>query len=137
MTTLQRSEGAERPGRAAQISGLVATGLFATVMVASGVLYLVGPAPIAAEFHHLGYPDYFRHLLGVAKLLGAIALVAPPRWPTLREWAYAGFAFDMIAAVASHAASGEPVGVAIPPLFALGLLAVSYLTRRSARLAAA
>ena len=78
---------------------------------------------------HLGYPDYLRPLLGIAKLLGAAALITPGR-PKLREWAYAGFTFDLLGALASHALSGDSVAHAAPALFALALLIASYSLRR-------
>jgi hypothetical protein len=76
----------------------------------------------------LGYPPYFFKLLGVAKLLGVVGLLAP-RQHTLREWAYAGFAFDLIAAMVSHLATGGAAHVG-QPLLVLVLLAASYLLRR-------
>jgi hypothetical protein len=85
-------------------------------------------------FRHLGYPDYFRQLLGVAKLLGVAALVAPMPNPTLREWAYAGFAFTCIGAAVSHVMSGDPIGKAIGSSLALALLLTSYFLRRRAAL---
>jgi hypothetical protein len=95
-------------------------------MVGSGTLYLIGPPQVAEVFRHLGYPDYFRNILGVAKILGVATLLFGRRWPTLREWAYAGFAFDFFAASLSHAISGDGAA-AIPPLVALALLTGSYL----------
>ncbi len=114
---------------AVQVGAAVTTGLFAVMMAISGVLYLIGPPPIVAAIRNLGYPDYFRQLLGIAKLLGAAALVMP-RMRTLREWAYAGFTFDLIAAIASEALSNEPAAHAAPAVFALALLVASYSLRR-------
>ena len=87
-------------------------------------------APEAMEvFRHLGYPDYFATLLGVAKVLGAIALLAPlPR--TLREWAYAGLTFDVMAAVISILAIGDPTSQAIVPFLFLVLTLVSFIMWR-------
>jgi DoxX-like protein len=102
-------------------------------MFVSGVLYLIGPPPLMAALRVLGYPEYFLHLLGAAKLLGAAALFAPPR-SRLREWAYAGFTFDLSFAVASHLAAGHAADV-VPPLAALGLLGASYGLRISLALA--
>jgi DoxX-like family len=50
---------------------------------------------------HLGYPTYFLVLLGVWKILGAIALVIPRR-ALLKEWAYAGAFFVYTGAIVSH-----------------------------------
>ena len=48
----------------------------------------------------LGYPVYFLYIIGIAKMLGAIAIVAP-RFPRLKEWAYAGIVFNMLGALIS------------------------------------
>ena len=61
---------------------------------------------VAAAFAHLGFPDYFRVELSWAKLLGLVLLVAPVP-PRLKEWAYAGFAFDLGSAVIAHLAVGD------------------------------
>jgi len=76
-------------------------------------------------FRHLGYPDYFATLLGVAKVLGGVALVAPIPL-TVREWAYAGLTFDVIAAVLSIVAVGDPVANTIVPLLFLVLTVASF-----------
>jgi hypothetical protein len=115
-----------------QIGIWLSTGLFSLMFALSGAAFLAGPTGVVTIFRHLGYPEYFRQLLGVAKLLGVAALVAPMPTPTLREWAYAGFAFTCIGAAASHAMSGDPIGKAIGSLFALSLLLTSYFLRRRA-----
>src|SRR6267378_6020824 len=119
METMQtaRPVTANRTNRV-RVGAAVTTGLFALMMAVAGVLYLVGPPPIVAAIHTLGYPDYLRQLLGIAKLLGAAALIAPGL-RTLREWAYAGFTFDLVGAIASHILSGEPIAQAGPAVFAL------------------
>jgi len=81
-------------------------------------------------FHHLGYPDYFATLLGTAKVLGGIALVAPVPH-TLREWAYAGLVFDSTAAVFSILAVGDPVPHVIIPTVYLALTIVSFRAWRA------
>jgi hypothetical protein len=108
----------------------IATGSFAAMFAFSGVMFLVGPPDVVASFRHLGYPDYFRPLLGVAKLLGVAALVLPLPVPALREWAYAGCTFTCLAAALSHAMSGDAFGKIAPSLFALAILMTSYLLRR-------
>ena len=105
----------------------VTTGLLAALSAFAGVSYLVGSAQVVQGFAHLGYPQHLRILLGIAKVLGAIALVVPG-FPKLKEWAYAGFTFAWIAAhVAHHIAKDGPEQYM--PLVLLVLLLVSYVTR--------
>ena len=108
----------------------IPTGIFSALMAFSGVMYLAHAKFAVAAFHELGYPPYFLGMLGLAKLLGVAALVVP-RFPTLREWAYAGFTFDLVAASISHAARGSPLE-SIPPLVALAGMFASYFLRRCA-----
>jgi hypothetical protein len=61
---------------------------------------------VAAAFSHLGFPDYFRVELSWAKLLGLVVLVTPVP-ARLKEWAYAGFAFDLGSAIIAHLALGD------------------------------
>jgi hypothetical protein len=61
---------------------------------------------VAAAFAHLGFPDYFRVELSWAKLVGVVLLLAPVP-SRLKEWAYAGFAFDLASAVIAHLAVGD------------------------------
>jgi hypothetical protein len=119
-----------------KIAYWVVTGLFCLMMTASGVMYLLGAKEVVEAFSHLGYPDYFRTLLGIAKLSGAVALLAPMVPRTLREWAYAGFVINLVAASVSHAASGDPVGQAISPLVILGFLLTSHQLWHRVRLGA-
>ena len=80
----------------------------------------------------LGYPVYFLTILGSFKLAGILAL-ATPGLPRLKEWAYAGFAFDFIGAAASHAFNGDPFGKIALPLVVLAALVGSYLLRPADR----
>ena len=108
----------------------ILTVLAALAMGVAGIMYLVGVAQgggAAEGFAHLGYPAYFPVLLGVAKILGALALVVPATPPTLREWAYAGFTFTLLGAAVSHLAAGDGVGTAVPPLIALAVVLGSYV----------
>jgi uncharacterized membrane protein YphA (DoxX/SURF4 family) len=110
----------------------VATGLVVAMSVFAGFAYLSGSAQAVEGFAHVGYPQQLRILLGIAKLLGAVALVVPGL-PKLKEWAYAGFTFAWIAAfVAHYLAKDGPK--AFMPLVLLVLLAVSYVTRPASRL---
>jgi hypothetical protein len=102
-----------------KIAYWVLTALFCLMMAFSAFAYLSDVPKVVEGFLHLGYPDYFRHALGVAKILGVICLVVPVVPSTLREWAYAGFVFDLIAAVVSHFSSGDGAGTALAPLVPL------------------
>ncbi len=84
----------------------------------------------APEVQKLGYPDYLMTILGVWKLLGVAAILSPAM-PRLKEWAYAGFFFDLSGAVASHLMSGDAVAHAIAPLV-IGVLAIASWSLRPA-----
>ncbi|NMO17580.1 DoxX family protein [Pyxidicoccus fallax] len=108
-----------------KIAYWVVTGLVSLSMTGSAIMYLKGAPGMVAAFQHLGYPDYFRIMLGVAKLLGVVALWAPvPRF--LREWAYAGFVIDLIAAAVSHTVMGDPLSASISPIIVLALMLTSH-----------
>ncbi len=109
----------------------VTTGLLAALCAFAGFGYLSGGTEVVQGFAHVGYPQHLRVLLGIAKLLGGIALVIPG-FPTLKEWAYAGFTFTWIAApVAHYVANDGPRS--FTPLVLLGVLAISYVTRPASR----
>ena len=76
----------------------------------------------------LGYPAYFVTILGAWKVLGGLAILAP-RLPRLKEWAYAGIAFDLTGAASSHAVVGHPAVKVIVPLVLLGIAAASWHLR--------
>jgi uncharacterized membrane protein len=100
------------------------TGLVALFMLFSGVMYFIADAP-ADTFERLGFPDYFRIQLGIAKLAGGVALLVPlPRW--LKEWTYAGFTIDFVSALIAHLAVGDPVSTMVMPVVLLAVLMVSY-----------
>jgi hypothetical protein len=81
---------------------------------------------------HLGYPVYILTILGVWKFLGTIAILIP-KFPLLKEWAYAGFFFMMTGAAFSHLASGDPLSALFPALLLLILTIVSLYFRPADR----
>lgn len=81
---------------------------------------------------HLGYPVYLLTILGVWKILGAAAMFIP-KFPLLKEWAYAGFFFAMSGAIFSHIASGDSVSAIFPALLLLTLTALSWYFRPADR----
>ena len=108
-----------------------ATGLVATELLLAGFSYLTSAPQAVENFHHVGYPQQLRILLGIAKVAGATTLLLP-RLPTLKEWAYAGCTFMWISAsVAHYLAEDRPLFLL--PLALIGLLAVSYATRPTNR----
>jgi hypothetical protein len=104
--------------------------------VIGGVLNLTQSGEVPATMAHLGYPIYFASILGMWKLLGAIAIVVPGV-PRLKEWAYAGFFFDLTAAAYSRAAVGDGAADVIAPLAFLALVLASWALRPASRTLAA
>lgn len=90
---------------------------------------LTSQTELAKEgIRHLGYPEYFGVLLTTFKILGSLALIIPKVAGRIKEWAYAGFAFDFISACVSHWAIDGFGGQTISPLIVLVILAMSYVT---------
>jgi hypothetical protein len=103
------------------------TGLFCFMMLGSAIPDILS-AQVAVDGMHgeLGYPVYFIPFVGTAKLLGVIALLMPG-FPRIKEWAYAGLAFDLLGATYSIiAAGGAPVQY-IPMILPLSLGTLSYV----------
>ncbi len=116
-------------GKGASLLYWIPTTLVGLVMLSGGVFDAIQTETALEVFDKLGYPAYFSTILGVAKILGTIALFAPvPR--TVREWAYAGFTFDVLAAIASILAVGNPVTSIGIPMFCLLMLQTSYVMWR-------
>ena len=110
----------------------LATALFCLAMTAGGTMNLFRVELQREAITALGYPEYLMTILGVAKILGVVALLIP-KTPLLKEWAYAGFTFDLLGAAASHAFIGDPIVEAIVPLAILAIAGASYFLRPSAR----
>ena len=85
----------------------VATVWLSLGMVSTGIVQLIKMKEEADMFARIGYPEYLLTLLGVWKLLGVIAILVP-RFPLVKEWAYAGFFFAMSGAIFSHVVVGDP-----------------------------
>lgn len=104
------------------------TVLTALMTAFAGIMYFTSPE-VALGFQHLGFPDFFRQELGIAKLIAATVLVLPmvPAW--VKEWAYAGLAITFISAFIAHTAV-DGIGTAMAPLISLALLAASYVYLR-------
>jgi uncharacterized membrane protein YphA (DoxX/SURF4 family) len=110
----------------------VSTGLLGLDFLVGGA-YQISRAPEAVQgFAHLGYPTYFLTLLGVWKILGALALLVPG-FPRLKEWAYAGIFFDVTTAVVSVVAVGDGWVHALLPLAFVVLTLASWALRPTSR----
>ena len=116
---------------ARKVAYWLSTGLVAAMSLFAGYAYLSGNSQAVRGFAHVGYPQQLRIILGIAKPLGAIALLVPGM-ARLKEWAYAGFTFAWISAFFAHYLAGDG-RIAFSPLVLLVLLMVSYLTRPSSR----
>jgi uncharacterized membrane protein len=110
----------------------IATIWLALAMIASGVQQLFHIGGFVAIMAHLGYPLYFSLILGTWKILGVVALLIP-KFPLLKEWAYAGFFFAMSGAICSHIASGDPLNELFPASLLLILTVVSWYFRPADR----
>lgn len=102
----------------------VATAVLALFMTKSALAYLTQDA-VRIACQHLGFPDYFRVELALAKFLGVLALLAPVS-PRLKEWTYAGFVILLGSAIVAHLASGDALGACAGPVILGGILALSY-----------
>ncbi len=118
--------------KARDIGYWVCTVLVVFFMLPGGIFYLMR-APAAVEgMRQLGIPLYMVVLLGVWKVLGSIAIVVP-KFPVLKEWAYAGIFFDLSGAVVANAAHGAVWWHVAAPLVILGILYGSWALRPAGR----
>lgn len=119
---------AAKPSKGKMIGYWIVTIIFVIEGLNAGILQIAHVPHYVQLFAGLGYPDYFLLLLGIGKIIGSIAL-AIPRYPLIREWAYAGFMIDFLSAIFSHIAVGHGVVHLLGPLFGIALLVVSYVLR--------
>lgn len=110
----------------------IATLWLALGMTSTGVVQLLKQKEEAVMMEHLGYPLYFLTILGIWKILGVIAILIP-KFPLLKEWAYAGFFFSMSGAVFSHLAVGDGGKEFFGPVLLIILTVVSWYFRPADR----
>jgi uncharacterized membrane protein YphA (DoxX/SURF4 family) len=110
----------------------IATIWLALGMLSTGLVQLIKMKEETDLMIHLGYPEYFLTLLGVWKILGVIAILIP-KFPVLKEWAYAGFFFTMSGAVFSHIALRDEAKDYFGPALLLLLTVVSWYFRPAGR----
>lgn len=110
----------------------IATCWLALGMFSTGVVQLFKVEGESDYMTHLGYPSYFMSLLGIWKIAGVIAILIP-RFPLLKEWAYAGYFFVTTGALYSHIAAGDPISKMLPSLLLLVLTTISWYFRPATR----
>jgi len=103
----------------------ILTVLFALAMLGDAYGGITKQQAGVDVLNHLGYPIYSMQIFGVAKLLGAVALLQT-KFKTVKEWAYAGFSFNFISAFASRAIVGDALGLLAPPVVMLIIMFISY-----------
>ena len=111
-----------------KITYWITTGLVSLGMVISFFNYLFNPVMVEG-YAHIGFPDWFRVELGIAKLLGALALIIPAVPERVKEWAYAAFFINFFSAFLAHYFAGDPLVNQLSPLVVLALLVISYMSR--------
>jgi uncharacterized membrane protein YphA (DoxX/SURF4 family) len=122
----------EEAMKARTIGYWVCTVLIALSFLSGGLAQLLQVPQSVEGLTRLGYPIYFIQLLGVWKVLGAVAILVP-RFATLKEWAYAGMFFDLTGASISHAAMASELRHVIVPLVLAGLVVASWALRPESR----
>lgn len=101
-------------------------------MLSTGIVQLIKMEDEVTMMKNLGYPIYILTILGVWKILGVIAVLVP-KFPIIKEWAYAGFFFAMSGAVFSHLANGDAGKDFFGPILLLVLTFVSWYFRPADR----
>lgn len=101
-------------------------------IASTGVVQLLKTDAEVDMISSLGYPEYLLTILGTWKVLGALVILIP-KLPLLKEWAYAGFVFNMSGAVVSHLINGATAGDFFGPTLLLILTVVSWYFRPASR----
>ncbi|MBL8891436.1 MAG: DoxX family protein [Planctomycetaceae bacterium] len=117
---------------AKQIGYWVSLVLFSFAMGFGGIADLMKSPDIMESMKKLGYPEYLVLILGVWKIGGVIAILLPG-CGLLKEWAYAGFFFDLTGASVSHAMVGDDAAKVIIPLVILVIGGCSWFLRPASR----
>ena len=110
----------------------VATLWLALGMTSTGIVQLLKIEEETTMMARLGYPVYFLTILGTWKILGVIAVLVP-KFPLVKEWAYAGFFFAMSGAIISHLAEADPAKELFGPALLIVLTVTSWYFRPADR----
>ena len=109
-----------------KITYWIFTILLVVLMLFSAIASLKQNPDGVAMMKHIGYPYNVLTLLSIAKILGVIAILVPG-FPRLKEWAYAGFTFDLVGAIYAGLSAGDPIGQWMPVFIGLILIFGSYI----------
>ncbi len=109
-----------------KIAYWIVTGILCLLMTFSGIANAMSTPESIEVFKHLGYPNYLIPFLGIAKLLAVVAILFP-KFPWLKEWAYAGLFFDLTGAVYSAISVGDPASQWSMILIGHVLIFASYI----------
>ena len=113
-----------------KIAYYIATGVLTLIMIYSVQMYLRAPEAIAAYFESVNYPGYLLYPLAIAKVLGLVAIWGNfSKW--LKEWAYAGFFFDVTLAFTAHIVAKD--GGELFSVIAFLALMISYFLGKTVR----
>lgn len=110
----------------------IATVWLSLGMTSTGIVQLIKMDEEVTMMKHLGYPVYILTIIGVWKILGVVTILIP-KFPLVKEWAYAGFIFVMSGAVFSHLAAGDGAKEYFGPLLLIVLTVVSWYFRPESR----
>lgn len=103
----------------------IATGLMALSLILLSLMAILMPQEVTKMFTHLGYTDKLLPLIISARLL-AVITVLQPKFPKLKEWAYAGLVFELIGAIYSHIRAGDNAAEWSAAFFVLVFVGLSY-----------
>ncbi|HTR30799.1 MAG TPA: DoxX family protein [Puia sp.] len=126
----------DRASTFARVGYWITTILVAFPIFSGGLFQLISAKESVDGIMHLGYPAFFVLILGFWKVLGGVAILVP-RFPRIKEWAYAGIVFDLTGAAASNAMSGMPGWHVAAPLVICAFALLSWYLRASVRPATA
>jgi DoxX-like protein len=110
----------------------IITALLSISIFFGGLAQALQLKEVLIGFQPLGYPAYFISLIGIWKMLGVVAILIP-KFPLLKEWAYAGLFFTMSGAVISHIASNDIHPQIISPFVLAVFTLLSWYLRPAGR----
>jgi hypothetical protein len=119
--------------RSRSVGYWISTALTAFILLSGGLWLMTGSQPMEA---YLGFPAYFWLILGFWKILGGIIILVP-RFPLLKEWAYAGIVFHLTGAAATRIFVGDSAAHIVAPLIICAIAMASWFLRPASRKIAA